>query len=182
VTEFYLADDSNPYQQSGRSGAKRWEQTRRCLVKAVHRNGDFLDVGCANGLLLETLIVWAQEEGISIRPHGIDVVPELIELARQRFPQDRDSFEVANAFYWLPKRRYDFVRTNLEYVPEADWIAFVQGQYAAVCPGGRLIVCHYRNAGDAYVDVAPIIEQAGYPATGGTEAPGVAVAWTQRAD
>jgi hypothetical protein len=37
VTEYYLADPSNPYQQSGRSsGAERWEATRRCLVKAIH--------------------------------------------------------------------------------------------------------------------------------------------------
>lgn len=183
VAEFYLADPSNPYRQSGRSsGAERWEQTRRCLVKTIHRDGDFLDVGCANGLLLETLIVWAQEEGFSIRAHGIDVVPELIELARQRFPQNPDCFEVANAFYWFPKRRYDFVRTNLEYVPEPDWIAFVQRQYDAVSPGGRLILCHYRNAAEPYIDVPSVAERAGYPVTGRTEAPGVAIAWIQRAD
>jgi hypothetical protein len=46
VTEYYLADPSNPYQQSGRSsGAERWEETRRCLVKAIHRSGDFIDIG-----------------------------------------------------------------------------------------------------------------------------------------
>jgi 2-polyprenyl-3-methyl-5-hydroxy-6-metoxy-1,4-benzoquinol methylase len=183
VTEYYLADPANPYQQSGRSsGADRWEETRRCFVKAIHRDGDFMDVGCANGLLLETLIMWAREEGFTIRPHGIDLVPELIEIARRRFPEDRDSFEIANAFYWSPKRRYDFVRTNLEYVPEPDWIALVQGQYAAVAPSGRLIVCHYRNAGEPYVDVATLIEQAGYVVTGAAEAPGVAIAWTQRAE
>jgi len=183
VAEFYLADPSNPYQQSGRSsGAEPWEETRRCVVKAIHRNGDFLDVGCANGLLLETLIVWAREEGFSIRPHGIDVVPELIQLARQRFPRDRDSFDVGNAFYWSPKRRYDFVRTNLEYVPEPDWTVFVQRQYDAVSPGGRLILCHYRNAEEPYIDVPSVAERAGYPVTGRAEAPGVAIAWIQRAD
>jgi 2-polyprenyl-3-methyl-5-hydroxy-6-metoxy-1,4-benzoquinol methylase len=183
VTEFYLADASNPYQQSGRSsGVERWEETRRCLVKAIHRNGDFLDVGCANGLLLETLMVWAREEGFSTRPHGIDLVPELVELARQRFRQNRDCFEVANAFYWSPKRQYDFVRTNLEYVPEQDWSAFIRAQYAAVSPGGRLIVCHYRNAGEPYVEVGMIARQAGYPVAGRTEALGVAIAWIQRPD
>jgi hypothetical protein len=118
VVEFYLADPMNPYQQSGRSsGADRWEQTRRPLVQAIHRNGDFMDVGCANGLLLETLIVWAGESSFVIQPHGIDFVPELVELTRQRFPGREDCFEVANAFYWQPRRRYDFVRTSLEYVP-----------------------------------------------------------------
>jgi 2-polyprenyl-3-methyl-5-hydroxy-6-metoxy-1,4-benzoquinol methylase len=87
VTELYLADPANPYQQSGRSsGGERWEETRRCLMKAIGRDGDFMDIGCANGLLLETLIAWAREEGFSIRPYGIDFVPELLELARQRLP------------------------------------------------------------------------------------------------
>ena len=181
VTEFYLADPTNPYQQSGRSsGTARWEETRRCLVKAVHRSGDFLDVGCANGLLLETLIAWAGEEGFALRPHGIDLVPELIELSRQRFPHHRESFEVANGFYWSPGRRYDFVRTNLEYVPEPDWAPFVQRQHAMVAPGGRLILCHYRNSNEAYVDVASVADRAGFAVTGRTDAPGVAVAWIQR--
>ena len=39
ITQYYLADPSNPYQQSGRSsGAERWRQTRQCLVQAVHRD------------------------------------------------------------------------------------------------------------------------------------------------
>jgi len=81
VVEFYLADPGNQYQQSGRSSeARRWEETRRLFVRALHRDGDLLDVGCANGLLLETLIVWAREEGFVIRPHGIDLVPELVEV------------------------------------------------------------------------------------------------------
>src|SRR5262245_50598135 len=76
VSECYLADLSNPYQQSGRSsGAERWEETRRCLVLALHRDGDFLDVGCANGLLLESLVAWAAEIGLTLRPHGLDFVP-----------------------------------------------------------------------------------------------------------
>ena len=97
------SDPGNPYQKSRRSsGAQRWEETRRLFVRAIHRSGDFLDVGCANGLLLETLVMWAREEGFTIRPYGIDLVPELVALARARFPDRKDCFEVANAFYWAP--------------------------------------------------------------------------------
>lgn len=118
VTEYYLADSSNPYQQSGRSsGAQRWEETRRCLVQALHRSGDFMDVGCANGLLLESLIAWGAQAGYMLWPHGLDFVPDLVELAQQRFSNYRDSFTVGNAFYWTPVRQYDYLRTNLEYVP-----------------------------------------------------------------
>ena len=182
IAEHYLAERDNPYRQSGRtSGAARWAETRRCLVEAVHKSGDFMDVGCANGLLLESLLGWARERGFTLAPHGIDFVPELIELARQRHPGHRDSFAVANAFEWRPARKYDFVRTNLEYVPLRDRVAFVGAQHAAVAPGGRLVVCHYRNAGEARGDPPGVCVAAGYAVGGVLEAPGVEVAWVDLA-
>ena len=49
--EYYLADPSNPYRQSGKTdGAQHWEITRRCIAEAVNTDGDYLDLGCANGL------------------------------------------------------------------------------------------------------------------------------------
>lgn len=181
ISRHYLADPSNPYQQSGRtSGAERWRETRYCIVEALDRDGDLLDVGCANGLLLESLIGWAAERGISIRPHGLDFVPELIELAQQRLARyNGASFEVANAFYWVPSRQFDFVRTNLEYVQPADWPEYIARQYSAVKEGGRLILCHYREPQDA-VDVAALLTHLGYRVGGKTEAPGVNVAWCDR--
>jgi SAM-dependent methyltransferase len=181
VTEYYLADPSNPYQQSGRtSGAERWERTRRCLMRAIHRSGDLLDVGCANGLLLESLMAWASEELLLLRAYGIDFVPELVDLARRRFPGHDDSFVVGNAFLWSPGRQYDFVRTNLEYVPSPDWDEFVRHQYEWVAPGGRLILCHYRNGDDPYVDPAGVAERAGFLVEGTFDIPGTAIAWIDR--
>jgi hypothetical protein len=107
----------------------------------------------------------------------VDFVPELVELARQRFPNNRNSFEVANAFDWSPTRQYDFVRTNLEYVPEPDWTPFVRRQYAAVAPGGRLILCHYRNPGEPLVDLRAFVEQAGFRAAGQVDIPGTSIVW-----
>ena len=87
---------------------------------------------------------------------------------------------MANAFYWSPSRRYDFVRTNLEYVPRADWTTFVRHQHGLVAPRGRLILCHYRNANDPddpSVDLATVADAAGYSIAGRVEVPGTAVAW-----
>ena len=45
----YLAGD-NPRAQSGFGGdAARWEAGRRPIVRAIDREGTFLDVGCATG-------------------------------------------------------------------------------------------------------------------------------------
>jgi SAM-dependent methyltransferase len=180
ITEYFLADPSNPYQQSGTSsGPERWKM-RRCIVQAIHRDGDFLDVGCANGLLLECLVGWAAESGFTIRPHGLDFVPELLELARQRLARFNPMFELANAFYWRPTRRYDFVRTNLEYVQRPDWPEFLARQFSAVADGGRLIVCHYRNVEDEILDVPALLTRLGYDIVGHAEVPGKSVAWCER--
>ncbi len=87
LAELQLSEPGNVYLQSGRSsGAARWQETRRCIADAVHRDGHFLDLGCANGLLLESLIGWCGERGITLRRHGIDLLAPLIALARERHP------------------------------------------------------------------------------------------------
>ena len=66
---------------------------------------------------------------------------ELIELARKRVPQWSERLFVGNAIDWGPHRRYDFVRTGLEYVPprrQADLIRRLLEH--VVIPGGRRII------------------------------------------
>ena len=187
LAEYYLAEPGSPYRQSGRSsGAERWEESRRCIALAVDRDGDFMDVGCANGLLLESLIAWCAESGHDIRPHGIDFIPELVELARQRLPTaPAYSFEVVNAWYWEPSRRYDFVRANLEYVLSEDRVPFFcRLLERAVEPGGRLIACYYFPSRDEGVEDPPdpgrVLEDIGLAIAGKVQVPGVRLAWADR--
>ena len=182
IAEHYLAEPGNPYRGSGRSsGAARWEETRRCIALAVDRDGDFMDAGCANGLLLETLIAWCAEQGVAIRPHGIDFVEPLVELARARHPGHAGSFEVANVFHWRPMRRYDYVRASLDNVQPRDRPELVRRVLErAVAPRGRLIVCHYPNAGEALIEVAEYLAKLGYAVAGRASAPNVSLAWIDR--
>jgi SAM-dependent methyltransferase len=183
IAEYYLSEPDNPYRGSGRGkGAARWEETRRCIADAVHRDGDFMDVGCANGLLLESLVLWCGERGQRIVPHGIDFVPELVEQAKARHPAHAANFEVQNAFYWEPRRRYDFVRTNVEFVQRPDRAGFVRRLFDhAVAPGGRLILCHYSAPDDPLVDCAEFLGGLGYAVAGRAAADKVSVAWTDGA-
>jgi len=168
----YLSEPQNPYRMSGRSsGKERWEETRRCLCEAIDQDGDFLDVGCANGLLLETLREWSPYE---LTPHGIDFVAELIPYARARHPGFEPNFHVANVWDWEPSRRYTHVRTNLEYIPEPDWPEYLR---RVASWGDRLIVCHYRNANEPVVEVAEVARRCGFDVAGTTQAPGVRAAW-----
>ncbi len=56
----YLASD-DPLRQSGfLAGPERWRAERELVLDAVTGDGDLIDVGCANGYLLECLVGWAR--------------------------------------------------------------------------------------------------------------------------
>jgi SAM-dependent methyltransferase len=141
ITPAYLAGD-NPRAQSGSDGSvEDWAYKRELLADAFDRDGDFLDVGCASGYLMETLAEWSRARGRAIEPYGLDIAPELADLARRRLPRWADRIFAGNAIEWVPPRRFDFVRTGLEYVPvgrQRDLVARLLGE--AVAPGGRLII------------------------------------------
>jgi hypothetical protein len=126
----YLAG-ANPRAQSGHSGdPRRWEGARRPILAAVDADGTFLDVGCANGHLMECLREWAAQDGCALEPYGLDISPELVDLARRRLPHWTDRIWVGNALTWTPPHRFDYVRTSLDYVPRprrGEYIAHLLG-------------------------------------------------------
>ena len=137
----YLAA-TDPRGQSGSSGtAQDWESARRFIFAAVNRDGTFLDVGCANGHLMECAVAWLAETGYTIEPYGLEILPELAALARQRLPHWADRIAIGNALEWVPERPFDFVRTGLEYVPTRLRPQLVRHLLeVTVAPGGRLII------------------------------------------
>jgi SAM-dependent methyltransferase len=154
IVPAYLAGD-NPRAQSGSdSTVEDWTYKRGLLAGAFDRDGTFLDVGCASGYLMETLAAWCRERGHTIEPYGLDISPELADLARRRLPHWADHIFTGNAIDWLPPEgsppRFDFVRTGLEYVPprrQRDLVARLLRD--VVAPGGRLIIGVYSEERDA---------------------------------
>lgn len=159
----YLRSD-DPIVQSGFSGSrKRWVVERSPLVDAIEYDGDFLDVGCANGLLAADVTKWAAERGFSVTPHGVDLGPGLVKLARERHPRFADNFLVADAWTWKPDRRWTFVYSLLDLAPEDLWCHWLWRLKEWVEPGGRLIVGSYgsRSRDLSPVDVAALMERCG---------------------
>jgi SAM-dependent methyltransferase len=144
LEQAYLKQEE-PWKQSGMSGpAERWVSLRKPVADCVDRSGSFLDIGCANGYLLECVMKWVGENGLSIVPYGLDLSQRLVELAKERLPHYKDNFFVGNAFTWLPPQRFDFVRTELVYVPaeyEKQYIGFIRDNH--LTPGGKLLVANY---------------------------------------
>ena len=156
----YLAG-RNPREQSGFGrDAADWEKYRRPVAAAIDRGGSFLDVGCANGLLMESVAAWAREDGHRVEPYGLELSGKLAALARERLPHWRDRIFTGNALFWEPPVRFDFVRTELVYVPPSR-----RRELAArllervVAPGGRLIVCSYGSSRPEGARPEPLVDE-----------------------
>jgi hypothetical protein len=116
-------------------------------VSSVDRDGTFLDVGCANGLLMESVAAWAAGDGFRVEPYGLDLIEPLAALARRRLPHWADRIFAGNVMSWRPPLRFDFVSTGLEYVPperRRELVERLLGEY--LVPGGRLVVCSYSSS------------------------------------
>lgn len=121
-----------------------WRAVRIPVANMIDRDGSVLDIGCANGYLLECLQLWLGERRINIEPFGLDISSVLLDEAENRVPQG--SFYHANVWGWKAPRKYDFVLTELEYVPEEGWRMYLDGLIQeAVADDGRLIVSRYSS-------------------------------------
>jgi SAM-dependent methyltransferase len=145
----YTAADT-PWGQSGKGGNfEEWTRLRIPISECVMQSGTFLDIGCANGFLLECLLNWTHFKGIQIIPYGLDISDQLITMAQERLPAYSEHFWSGNVWDWQPPRRFDYVRCELEYVPinlYPDLIERLLREF--LTPGGRLLLAHYRSRRD----------------------------------
>ena len=140
-SDYLQADD--PYRQAGHGGdATTWEASRGFIAEALHRSGTFLDVGCASGIIMESVQRWGARKNLVIEPHGLDIVPEFVRLAKGRLPHWADRIHLGNIRTWRPASdRFDFASIRPEYAPaarRADLIDHVLDH--VLKPEGRLIV------------------------------------------
>jgi hypothetical protein len=139
---------TTPQEGSGFGGGPgEWRQARRHITEAIDHDGTFLDVGCANGLMMESAAAWCAERGLDIEPYGVDISSKLAGLARRRLPQWAGRIWAGNAVDWRPPddRRFDYVHILLECVPRARRADLIRHHLAhTVQPGtGRLLVSDY---------------------------------------
>ena len=165
----YLAEN-DPIKQSGFSGgAERWRAERSPLLGGVDGDGDFLDLGCANGFLLESVVKWASERGTTLVPFGLDLNPRLVQEATRRFDDISHHFWVGNAWGWLPPRRFRWVYAIWDLVPIALLHDFARHLLThVVSQDGALIFGAYGSKSDdtPSADVAQVLRNADIPVSG----------------
>jgi SAM-dependent methyltransferase len=151
--------------------AEAWRAQRGHLRQAVARDGSLLDVGCANGHLLESMVAWCAADGIRLEPYGVDLSAGLVAEARRRLPRWADRFFVGNALDWTAPggRRFDHVHTLLDLVPEARVGQMVRHQLDwLVAPGGRLVASNYVPVRDRSRHAEQVLGRLGFRVAGVT--------------
>lgn len=181
----YLESD-DPIRQSGFHGGRdRWVAERSPLVDGIAGDGDFLDVGCANGLLVSDLVTWAAAKGHRIAPYGVDLGVQLIDLARQRMVEHQENFVVADAWTWQPDRQWAYVYSLLDLSPPDLRCEWLRRLYGWVEPGGTLIVGAYGSCSQGRLpeDVHETLRTCGFEVTGssaGGDGTTTRFAWVSR--
>ena len=160
------------------------------LCDAIERDGTFLDVGCANGLLMETIVEWCAGKGVR-SSRTVSTSPKDSRPVRAHgFRNGRIASGSATRCTWTPPAgmRFDVVHTLLEVVPDArhgDLVAHLLD--VAVAPGGRLLLSWYNPSDDPEHTAAARIRALGYAVGGETSVPdrpgrsdGTASAWINK--
>src|SRR5205807_1455126 len=99
-----------------RGSIEDWTTNHSHIVEAIERDGTFLDVGCANGFLMECVVEWCASRGIDVEPYGVDISSALAAHARERLPHWADRIWVGDALTWTPPRTFDLVHGLLDTV------------------------------------------------------------------
>jgi hypothetical protein len=86
LEESYLAADERGDLAGGSGsggGLARWQRKRKVIAAAFDHDGTWLDVGCANALLMETLCGWAADRNVRVEPYGLELSRRVAERARR---------------------------------------------------------------------------------------------------
>ncbi|HKF30140.1 MAG TPA: hypothetical protein VKB29_12935 [Candidatus Binataceae bacterium] len=126
-------------------GLARWQRKRKVIAAAFDHDGSWLDVGCANGLLMETLCGWASDRNVRIEPYGLELSQRVAQRARLRLTRWAERIWSGNVMTWMPPMLFDYVTLLPEFVPaelRGTMLLRVRDQF--LTPAGRLIVSCYR--------------------------------------
>jgi SAM-dependent methyltransferase len=134
---------------SGSSGdMAHWKVRHGPIACAFDRDGTWLDVGCANGLLMATLPDWVAERGYAVQAYGLELGTRIAERARIRYPHFVDRIWTGNVMSFEPPRRFDFVTAISDSVAPNRCTAMVERiatHYLG--KGGRVILSCYGPGG-----------------------------------
>lgn len=165
----YLSADTAEGGSGFGGSPEEWRVAREPITDGIDTDGSFLDVGCANGLLMESVHAWCGERGVAIEPYGLDIAPGLVRLARSRLPQWSDRIWLGDASNWVHPdgMRFDYAHALLDAVTaprRADLVRHLLDR--VVRPNGRLFVSHYIRSAEHDRSALEQLEDLGFDVVG----------------
>lgn len=158
-----------PHQQCGHSGTEEtWMYSRiKPLLEILNKSGSFIDIGCANGYICESLYKWTKNSPIDIEYYGMDICDELINIAKERQPIFVDNYYTGNVVDWIPPVKFDYVRAyTLNTLPKYRRKELIDNLYVNYLKSkGRLILGSYTEPADINT-VSELVQSLGYTITG----------------
>ncbi len=174
--------DRNTYDQFADSYAEAYAQPRAAgfnynldlvIPRLVEVAGNVdglavLDAGCGEGIVSRSL------RGAAAQVVGIDIVPRLIDYARQRDLSGSITYEVHDLSRPLPQyaQTFDLIVSNLVLNDVPDYRGFIATLSASLKPGGRLVLSFNnpysalaREKVDNYFDIEAVAQYGFGPAT-----------------
>lgn len=164
LEEAYVERGAGPRGSGAGSASEgEWRAKRQHLAGPMDADGDWLDVGCANGHLLITLPTWAAGWGVEIVPHGLELLPAVADLARSLNPDLADRIWTGSVMSWDPPKRFRYVTALDDQAPPA-WLGPMVDRLLSrfVSPGGRLLVSSYTSEGAEPRPLAANLVEAGH--------------------
>jgi len=160
LEDSYVAADERgdlPGGSGSGGGLERWQRKRKVIAAAFDHHGTWLDAGCANGLLMETLSRWAAEKGVRVEPYGLELSGRIAHRARLRLPHWAQRIWAGDVMSWTPPMRFDYVTVLPELVPaDLRGAMMVRMRDQFLNRAGRLVVSCYRpGAAGAHRGNAP---------------------------
>jgi hypothetical protein len=168
LEDAYVAAGGGP-RGSGASDPSEgaWRAKRQHLAGPMDVDGTWLDVGCANGHLLVTLPTWTAERGVTVVPHGLELLPAVAAQARALHPHLAPVIWTGSVMAWEPPRRFRYVTVPDDVVPPGHLGVLVDRLLARVVePSGRLIVSSYTDVGERPRRLFEDLAAAGHPPDG----------------
>jgi hypothetical protein len=168
LEDAYVAAGAGPGGSGSRDPSEgAWRAKRQHLAVPMDEDGTWLDIGCANGHLLITLPTWAAERGVTVEPHGLELLPRVAELARSLHPRLAGSIWTGSVMSWAPPARFRYVTAPDDVVPPdrlGDLVARLRTDFVA--SGGRVIISSYTDTGKRPRPLFDDLTRAGHPPDG----------------
>jgi len=120
------------------------EEIYNLFLEQIDGDGEIIDLGCGNGLLLKHIICRSK---YNLTPYGIDFIPESIDQARMLIhPDYPENFKVANIIHYeLGIEKYRYIIFDVYTVHPKDLPQTVERVIKACKKNGKIIFYIYRD-------------------------------------